>query len=152
MSCGPRGAGRDRIRGTARTVENRRVGFDSTDRAYSFGVLSANIECGRNSLYLIRQIRTAQRASSRVSKDAGLRSSRRAPPLNDSINALSVGVPGREKSSCTWFAYAVTVCSRPSCFRSLPSAMIRETLVPSRGIHGSIGSAASARSTPPIAR
>jgi len=26
--------------------------------------------------------------------------------LNDSIVALSVGLPGRLKSSCTWFVYA----------------------------------------------
>ena len=39
----------DPIHGPVRTVENRRVGVDSTDRAYSFGVLFANMECGRNS-------------------------------------------------------------------------------------------------------
>ena len=57
--------------------------------------------CGRTSLYSARQASHLHRASARLKNQEAFRHSARNEPLNDSMNALSVGLPGREKSNVT---------------------------------------------------
>ena len=67
----------------------------------SFGVRSPSDECGRSSLYSLLQTSVRSRASAIDRNQLALSSSSRSRALNDSMKALSVGFPGREKSIST---------------------------------------------------
>lgn len=57
--------------------------------------------CGRSSLYCLRQRSSFSQASSSDRNQCVFTHSLRSLLLNASMNALSVGLPGREKSSVT---------------------------------------------------
>src|SRR5579871_3813394 len=59
--------------------------------------------CSRTSLYSRRQASHFPTASSRLMNQWAFKHSARNLPLKLSMNALSVGLPGREKSSVTPF-------------------------------------------------
>ena len=69
--------------------------------AYSRGVWFFSDVWGRSSLYSFLQASILSRASASEVNHEALSSSFRTLALNDSMKALSVGVAGREKSSCT---------------------------------------------------
>ena len=83
-------------------------------RANSAGGTLPRLLCGRCSLYARRQDSIFSRASDSVKNQCSFRHSWRNRALNDSINALSVGLPGRLKSSVTPFQYA----HRSRCFET----------------------------------
>ena len=62
--------------------------------------------CGWTSLYPVRHASNLVRASSRLKNHEAFGHSSRNDPLNDSIKAFSVGLPGREKYRVTPFSKA----------------------------------------------
>ncbi len=67
----------------------------------SIGVLLPMALCGRSSLYSLLKASHFDWASSSVRKQLWSMHSARTFPLKDSAKALSVGLPGREKSNVT---------------------------------------------------
>ncbi len=83
------------------TVLNQRSSSFRRLRMNSAGVMSFNDECVLSWLYSLRQLSSLSCASSSERNQWMFRHSSRRLPLNDSINGLSVGFPGREKSIVT---------------------------------------------------
>lgn len=65
------------------------------------GTLLPIAPCGRSSLLYLRQASNFSAASANVRNQCAFRHSALNRPLNASMNALPVGLPGREKSSVT---------------------------------------------------
>src|ERR1041384_1480709 len=70
----------------------------------SFGVRPDKELCGLKPLYSSLNNLIFSFASSSERNQLTFRHSSRKLPLNDSMNGLSVGFPGREKSSVTWLS------------------------------------------------
>ena len=87
-------------------VLNQRASSFRRLRMNSAGVMSFNDECVLSWLYSLRQLSSLSCASSSDRNQWMFRHSSRRLPLNDSINGLSVGFPGREKSIVTPCSYA----------------------------------------------
>ena len=102
--------------------------------ANSDGVIRPGAEWGRLWLQCMRQAPSLHRASSRDMNPFPFRHSWRSLPLNDATVALSVGVPGREKSvriprSYTHLSGIFPANSGPlsvfsNCGKGRPSAMV----------------------------
>src|SRR5688500_698939 len=70
----------------------------------SFGVRPDKELCGLKPLYSSLNNRIFSFASSSERNQLTFKHSSRKLPLKDSMNGLSVGFPGREKSSVTWLS------------------------------------------------
>jgi len=79
------------------------VGLPSEHFISSIGVLWPIAPQGRTSSVSLRQASILAFASSRLMNQGMFRHSARNLPLKLSMNALSVGLPGREKSRTTSF-------------------------------------------------
>ena len=85
------------------------VSFDAgglvapTQWSSAAGVLFPIAPCGLTSLQSLRQQSSFSLASASDKNQRVFRHSARSRPLNASMKALSVGLPGREKSSVTLF-------------------------------------------------